>query len=82
MNLNFKLVPISQIKIGTRLRKDLGDISSLTSSIEQIGLLQPIVLTEDLRLVAGERRLTAVQKLGWKEIPAVILVSNHSEVVV
>ena len=63
---------ISQIKIKNRHRKDLGDIAALAKSIEIVGLLQPVVLTPEYRLIAGERRIKAFKLLGKKEIPAVI----------
>ena len=50
---------ISQIKVGTRHRKDMGELTSLAESIRQEGLLQPIGVTEGLELVFGERRLRA-----------------------
>jgi N6-adenosine-specific RNA methylase IME4 len=53
----FRLV--SDIKIGNRHRKDLGDITSLALSIQQVGLLHPPVVTPDDILIAGERRLAA-----------------------
>ena len=34
-------MPIDAIKIGVRHRKDLGDISSLAESIDEVGLLHP-----------------------------------------
>ena len=55
---------------GHRIRKDAGDLTSLVASIQQVGLLNPIVVTEDYRLVAGFRRLSACRKLGWIEIEA------------
>jgi ParB family chromosome partitioning protein len=60
---------LSEIHIGTRHRKDLGDISALARSIDQIGLLHPVVVTPDLELIAGRRRLEAVKELGWTKVP-------------
>lgn len=60
---------ISQIKIGNRSRKDLGDIASLARSIEAIGLLHPIVVLKDGTLIAGARRIAAFVQLGKDEIP-------------
>ena len=62
-------VAISSIKIGKRYRRDLGDIAALAISITDIGLLHPITVDEERRLLAGARRLTACKQLGWKEIP-------------
>lgn len=62
------LLPISKIKVTNRLRKDYGDISSLSSSIKKFGLLHPIVIDEDNNLVAGERRLRACKQLKLEKI--------------
>ena len=35
---------IQDIKVGDRFRKDLGDLQILASSIQEMGLLQPIVV--------------------------------------
>ena len=50
---------INKIKVRNRYRKNLGDISSLAVSIEEVGLLHPIVVRPDGRLIAGKRRLAA-----------------------
>jgi ParB family transcriptional regulator, chromosome partitioning protein len=50
-------------------------LAELTSSIEASGLLQPVVVRPrngKYELIAGERRLRAVQRLGWTKIPAVV----------
>ena len=62
-------IAISEIIIGPRHRKDLGDIKALAESIDSIGLMQPIGITKDNVLVFGERRLIACRDhLGWKMI--------------
>jgi ParB family chromosome partitioning protein len=52
------------------------ELAELEASIRASGLLQPIVVRANAsggwELVAGERRLRAVTRLGWTEIPAVI----------
>ncbi len=71
-------IPCNQIRIGERHRKDMGDLEGLAASIAREGLLQPIGITEDFRLVFGHRRLLAVQGiLKWPTIPArVVRVSS------
>ena len=64
---------IDQVQIGYRYRKDLGDVRSLADSIAEVGLLHPIVVTPEGRLIAGQRRLEACRKLGWVEIPATVV---------
>jgi ParB family chromosome partitioning protein len=51
------------------------ELAELEASIRSSGLLQPIVVRASngkWELVAGERRLRAVARLGWTEIPAVV----------
>ena len=60
---------INKIRVRDRFRKDLGDIDSLAASIDEVGLLHPIVVRPDGRLIAGERRLAACKELGWTSVP-------------
>jgi ParB family transcriptional regulator, chromosome partitioning protein len=51
------------------------ELAELEASIRSSGMLQPIVVRANggkWELVAGERRLRAVTRLGWTEIPAVV----------
>jgi ParB family transcriptional regulator, chromosome partitioning protein len=65
-------IPIADVRIVGRHREDLGDLDSLAESLAELGQLQPIVVTSELRLIAGGRRLAAAQSLGWVEIEAKI----------
>jgi hypothetical protein len=71
-------VSCGQIHVGERHRKEMGDLEALAASIAREGLLQPVGITEDFRLVFGQRRLVAVQNiLKWPAIPArVVRVSS------
>ena len=60
----------------TRIRKDLGDIIALETSIGKIGLLNPIIIDERNRLLAGYRRLTACRNLGWHEIEVKVVTTD------
>jgi ParB family chromosome partitioning protein len=72
-------LPLSAIKPNPfQPRKDVdpGALEELKASIRQAGLLQPVVVrplpqNNGFELIAGERRLRAVQALGWEKIPAV-----------
>jgi len=62
-------IKISEITLGERHRKDMGDLQGLADSITRQDLLQPIGITESNRLVFGERRLRACRDiLGLAEI--------------
>lgn len=62
-------VPVAFVNDKDRIRKDYGDIDDLANSIKDLGLLQPIVIKLDGTLIAGGRRLRAMRKLGWADIP-------------
>src|SRR5579859_7396229 len=64
---------IEQIQIGYRYRKDLGDLRVLAQSIADVGLLHPVVVTPEGRLIAGQRRLGACRLLGWTEVPVTVV---------
>ena len=68
-----QLVSIDSIDRSGRYRKDIGELFSLVKSIEKIGLLHPIVITKDKKLVAGDRRIAAYERLGRTEIEATIV---------
>lgn len=64
------------------IRDDLGDITELADSIAAVGILQPIVVRRHkgrLIVVAGHRRLAAVQRLLWDEVDVVVLEDMHPD---
>lgn len=65
--------PINEIIIRQRHREDFGDIDGLARSIAAIGLLHPVVIRPDGRLIAGARRIKAFQKLGRDKIPVTVI---------
>jgi ParB-like chromosome segregation protein Spo0J len=66
-------LPIGSIVVGKRHRTDPGDIKGLADSIDTIGLIHPIVVTPDYRLIAGQRRLLALNRLGWDSVPVNVI---------
>jgi ParB/RepB/Spo0J family partition protein len=65
-----EVVKVDSIDRSGRYRKQMGELRTLCQSIEKIGLLHPIVITKDRKLVAGARRLAAFERIGLKEIKA------------
>lgn len=71
-------VLISDVVIGEKRREVKSDyVQKLADSIKQVGLINPITIAPDNRLIAGYHRLQAFIQLGETRIPAVIL--NLSE---
>jgi len=75
-----KSIPIAQVArnpFQPRTEFNAEDLVELQESLKASGLLQPITVRrrpgkDGFELIAGERRLRAAVKLGWKEIPAII----------
>lgn len=73
----FSKIPKDKIRVpADRQRTEFKGIEELGESIRRNGLIQPIVLTRDFKLVAGERRFRAFFYLAeqypnedWTEIP-------------
>ncbi len=61
-------IDIDQIVIQKRVRKNLGDLSSLMESLRRHGLLNPVLINNRNELVAGHRRTEAARRLGWRTI--------------
>ena len=59
--------------MGSRFRKDLGDIVSFAKEIREIGLLHPIVVNQKNELICGLRRIEVFKTFGKSEIPANIV---------
>ncbi len=84
-------IPLDQIEVGARYRKDYGDIAALAHSINKNGLITPIALgvADQLSisretnlpyiLLAGGRRMAAMQELGWITAPARIYTQPLTE---
>jgi len=76
---------VNRIKVMERIRKELTKIDELAEDIKQNGLLNPVTVmkisdsVEELRLLAGLRRLKAVQLLKWPEIEITIVSPADAE---
>lgn len=73
-----KNIPIDKLKANKyQPREDFNQeaLDDLAASIKEKGFIQPVLVRlkdNEYELIAGERRLRAAKKLGYKEIPAII----------
>jgi ParB family transcriptional regulator, chromosome partitioning protein len=83
------LLPIEKLRANPdQPRRDFNqdDLESLTASIAEKGIIQPLIvrpdptLAGDFQIVAGERRWRAAQKAKLHEIPVIIRDFNDTEV--
>jgi len=71
-------IPIEKLKANKyQPREDFNQeaLNDLAASIKEKGFIQPVLVrfkNNEYELIAGERRLRAAKKLGYKEIPAII----------
>lgn len=64
------------------LRSDIGLLTGLMLSIQQKGLLEPIVvrpLEGGFEIVAGSRRYEACKRLGWRSLPCHVVELDDKE---
>jgi len=79
--VEYRDVPLDDLTIGkaqARTSPSMADCDELASSIEKLGLLQPIVVCESVEagrweILTGQRRFLAHRRLGRESIPAAIL---------
>jgi ParB family chromosome partitioning protein len=78
-----RLIPIEDIHPNPKQpRQTLGDLTELTSSIREKGVLEPILVRKvggRYEIVAGERRFRAAGKAGLSEIPCVVRETTDAE---
>lgn len=68
MRVNIHTIKVSQ----ERLRQDNGDLEGLAQSLLSFGQLQPVILSDEMELLAGFRRYSAAMMNGWQEIDALV----------
>ncbi len=66
-------VSIHKIILEDRIRKELGDLTPLMNSLQKHGQLNPIIIDEESKLIAGHRRLESARQLGWLTVETVCL---------
>jgi ParB family chromosome partitioning protein len=78
-------VPIESIRLSTfnaRSTIDGKSLSELSSSIEQHGLIEPVILRPRggaYEVVAGTRRFLAAKRIGMRKVPALVRRLGDSE---
>jgi ParB family transcriptional regulator, chromosome partitioning protein len=78
-------VPVGAVSPNPRQPRNMFDdnaLDALALSIQEVGVLQPIVVRKvggGFEIIAGERRLRAAKKAGLATIPAIVRDSDDSE---
>ena len=81
--MDTKLLPVSSIQVAERIRKDNGGLGELAGDIREHGLINPITVMEQSEggyvLIAGLRRLKAMERMGAKEIRATVMTALEAD---
>ncbi|MBN2108866.1 MAG: ParB N-terminal domain-containing protein [Deltaproteobacteria bacterium] len=70
------LLQLGEIKIKKRIRKEPGNLEPLMKSMQEYGLMNPVVVNSRLELIAGYRRLESARRLGWENIEATMMATS------
>ena len=70
------LIDINEITVSNRIRKDFGNLEELAEDIKKNGLINPLTVNSDYKLLAGERRLRACKLLGWNQVDVRVVKSD------
>lgn len=62
-------ININDIKLNSEYLRTQTDVDTLKSSIENVGLINPLTINKDNELLAGARRYQALKELGMTDIP-------------
>ena len=63
-----RVLKLDDIVVESRFREDMGDVDELASSIAEKGLLEPILISPQKKLLAGGRRYIALRMLGITDL--------------
>jgi len=78
-----RVIPIEDIEPNPdQPRQSLGDLSELTASIQEKGVLEPLLVREvggRFQIIAGERRYRAAVEAGYAELPCIIRETSDAE---
>lgn len=81
--MDTKMLPVSSIQVAERIRKDNGGLEELAGDIREHGLINPITVMEQSEggyvLIAGLRRLKAMERMGAKEIRATVMTALEAD---
>jgi ParB family chromosome partitioning protein len=83
----YRQIPVSSIEPNPgqpRTTFDEESLSSLTASVRELGVLQPVLVRQveigSFQLIAGERRLRAAKRAGLQTIPAIVRTADDTAV--
>jgi ParB family chromosome partitioning protein len=78
-----RMIPIEDIRPNpNQPRQEIGDLSELTSSVREKGILEPLLVRArdgHFEIIAGERRYRAAMEAGLAELPCIVRETSDAE---
>lgn len=78
-----RMISISKIEPNPQQpRISPGDLTDLKASIEQKGILEPVLVRfykDKYQIISGERRFSAAKEIGLEEVPCIIIQASDEE---
>lgn len=72
-----KEIPLCGVRVPESRLRSFRDPADLAESMDRVGLLHPITVTESGVLVSGWHRLEAARSLGWETIRATVVADDE-----
>lgn len=74
-NLQIQTIQLTDIRTYKNNPKlhNRAQVAKIRESIRQFGFINPVLLDENLEIIAGHGRLAAAQDMGMRDVPAIIL---------
>lgn len=76
------LITIEKLNPATYNPRFISDIekAKLKRSIQEYGMVEPIVVNADNTIIGGHQRVVAAKELGWSEVPCIVVsLDKHKE---
>jgi hypothetical protein len=83
MNNVLRYIPIKELKPAEYNPRTMSrvEFDGLLASIEQFGVVDPLVVNKDMTIIGGHQRYRAAKKLKIKEVPCLeVDVDKHTEI--
>lgn len=72
-------MPLSELKVSNPYLRMGTDVEELEKSIRTVGLIAPLVISKDKKILAGGRRYQALLNLGFTEAPVMVVDKDELE---
>lgn len=55
------------------------ELKKIKDSVKEFGMVEPIIVNDDMTVIGGHQRLKCAQALGWKTVPCIVLTLSKKD---